>query len=206
MVPTVSLSRKQFRSLGNLKRIYFGLVNNKRELAKIFVFILQGLLGIAQKVTSSTCKKYYSFRILSEMRLHNLRKVAGMSKLKKKNVPTEAELEVLKVLWKRQPATVRQLHEELNKKQKSAYTTTLKMLQIMHEKGLVERDESNRAHIYKAIYTEEQTQSSILSNLINRAFDGSKFDLVVRALGETASAEEISEIRDLLDALEDNKK
>jgi predicted transcriptional regulator len=206
LVPTVSLSRKQFRSLGNLKRIYFGLVNNKRELAKIFVFILQGLLGIAQKVTSSTCKKYYSFRILSEMRLHNLRKVAGMSKLKKKNVPTEAELEVLKVLWKRQPATVRQLHEELNKKQKSAYTTTLKMLQIMHEKGLVERDESNRAHIYKAIYTEEQTQSSILSNLINRAFDGSKFDLVVRALGETASAEEISEIRDLLDALEDNKK
>ena len=129
-----------------------------------------------------------------------------MSKLKKKNVPTEAELEVLKVLWKRQPATVRQLHEELCKKQQSAYTTTLKMLQIMHEKGLVERDESNRAHIYKAIYSEEQTQTSILSNLINRAFDGSKFDLVVRALGETASAEEISEIRDLLDALEDNKK
>jgi predicted transcriptional regulator len=129
-----------------------------------------------------------------------------MSKLKKKNVPTEAELEVLKVLWKMQPATVRQLHEELNKRQKSAYTTTLKMLQIMHEKKLVERDETNRAHIYKAIYSEKQTQSSILSNLINRAFGGSKFDLVVRALDDTASAEEISEIRDLLDSLEDNKK
>ncbi|TDF35539.1 BlaI/MecI/CopY family transcriptional regulator [Alteromonadaceae bacterium M269] len=129
-----------------------------------------------------------------------------MSKFKKKNVPTEAELEVLKVLWKTQPATVRQIHEELNKKQSSAYTTTLKMLQIMHEKGLVERDETNRAHIYKAIYSEEQTQSSILSNMITKAFGGSKFDLVVRALGETASTEEISDIRDLLDSLEENKK
>lgn len=129
-----------------------------------------------------------------------------MSQQKNKNVPTEAELEVLKVLWRKEPATVRQLHEEINKRQKCAYTTTLKMLQIMHEKGLVERDESNRAHIYRAIYSEEQTQKSILSNVVAKAFGGSKFDLVVRALGETASTEEITEIRHLLDALEDNKK
>jgi predicted transcriptional regulator len=129
-----------------------------------------------------------------------------MSKSKFKNVPTEAELEVLKVLWKKEPATVRQLYEEINKKQKCAYTTTLKMLQIMHEKELVSRDESNRAHVYTAIYSEEQTQKSILSNIVAKAFGGSKFDLVVRALGETASTEEISEIRNLLDELEDSKQ
>jgi len=82
------------------------------------------------------------------------------------------------------------------------YTTVLKMLQIMHEKGLVERDESSRAHIYKAIYSEEQTQSSMVKDMLNKAFGGSKSHLVMRALGKSPSAQELAEIRALLDSLE----
>lgn len=125
---------------------------------------------------------------------------------KNKLVPTSAELELLKILWKIEPATVRQVHEKANTRQKSAYTTTLKMFQIMHEKGFVLRDDSKKAHIYNAIYSQEQTQNSIIKDTLQKVFGGSKFDLVVRALGDTTSADEISEIRHLLDSLEKKEK
>lgn len=126
---------------------------------------------------------------------------------KNKRVPTSAELNILNVLWRIQPATVRTLHEHISESQKIGYTTVLKMLQIMHEKGLVTRDESTRAHVYSAAYSVEHTQSSLLSDIVNKAFGGSRFDLVMRALGdEKASAKEINEIRTLLDSLEKNNK
>lgn len=121
---------------------------------------------------------------------------------KNKTVPTAAELELLKILWKIEPATVRRVHEAVNADHKAAYTTTLKMFQIMHEKGFVKRDESARAHVYTANYSQEQTQSSIIKDMLSKAFGGSKFDLVVRALGDSTSSDEIAEIRGLLDSLE----
>lgn len=127
-----------------------------------------------------------------------------MNKKNGKNVPTSAELALLKVLWEIGPATVRQVHESVSQ-HRSAYTTTLKMLQIMHEKGLVARDESNRAHVYSAVSSQEQMQSSLVTDMVSKAFGGSRFDLVVRALGETTSNQEIAEIRKLLDSLEQNK-
>ena len=125
---------------------------------------------------------------------------------KQQFVPTSAELALLKVLWQLEPATVRQVHEHINKTQKAGYTTVLKMFQIMHEKGLVARDDSSRAHIYTAIYSEQQTQSSMVKDLIKKVFSGSKYSLVVRALGEQASNKEINEIRDFLNELEQKNK
>jgi predicted transcriptional regulator len=121
-------------------------------------------------------------------------------------VPTSAELNLLNILWRIGPATVRQVHDYVCKSHNTGYTTVLKLFQIMHEKGLVSRDESNRAHIYSAAYSEVQTQSSMVKDMVSKAFGGSKFDLVVRALGETASSDEIAEIRDLLNTIEKNKK
>jgi BlaI family penicillinase repressor len=129
-----------------------------------------------------------------------------MTKVKHQTVPTRAELELLKVLWKHGPATVRQVHESNDKNQLGAYTTTLKVLQIMYEKGLVERDASTRAHIYQAINSKAQTQQSFVKEMLAKVFGGSKFELVMRALGDAASTEEIAEIRLLLDSLENNKK
>jgi BlaI family penicillinase repressor len=125
---------------------------------------------------------------------------------KNKIVPTTAELNLLNVLWRLGTATVREVHDLVNKTHATGYTTILKMFQIMHEKGLVARDESNRAHVYKATYSEVQTQSSMVKDMLNRAFRGSKYDLVVRALGEKTSSNEIAEIRQLLDNLEQSNK
>ena len=125
---------------------------------------------------------------------------------KNKLVPTSAELELLKILWKIEPASVRQIHEVVKSRQNFAYTTTLKMFQIMHKKGFVRRDESAKAHVYSAIYSQEQTQNSIIKDTLLKVFGGSKFDLVVRALGDTTSVDEISEIRQLLDTLEKKEK
>ncbi|MFT5521858.1 MAG: BlaI family penicillinase repressor [Enterobacterales bacterium] len=125
---------------------------------------------------------------------------------KNKIVPTPAELNLLNVLWRLSTATVREVHDLVNKTHVTGYTTILKMFQIMHEKGLVSRDETNRAHIYKATYSEVQTQSSIVKDILNKAFGGSKYDLVVRALGEKISSNEIAEIRQLLDSLEQSNK
>ncbi len=116
--------------------------------------------------------------------------------------PTEAELTLLNVLWNMGPATVRQIHEVVSTTQKTGYTTVLKILQIMHEKSLVIRDESNRAHVYAAAYSQTQTQSSLIKDLIGKAFGGSTSKLVMRAIDDSTSDQEINDIRQLLNSLE----
>lgn len=121
--------------------------------------------------------------------------------------PTDSELAILRVLWSRGPSTVRDVHEELNQTAPTGYTTVLKLLQIMTEKGLVVRDEANRAHIYEPRYSEHKTQRQILSDLTDRAFGGSAAKLVVQALsGRKATAEELNAIRELLDRLEGDSR
>jgi predicted transcriptional regulator len=115
--------------------------------------------------------------------------------------PTEAELTLLNVLWNMGPATVRQIHDVVSQTQKTGYTTVLKILQIMHEKSLVIRDESNRAHVYAAANSQIQTQSSLIKDLIGKAFGGSTSKLVMRAIDESTSEEEIDDIRQLLNSL-----
>jgi len=111
--------------------------------------------------------------------------------------PTDAELTILRVLWGRGPSTVRQVAELLNRE--AGYTTVLKLLQIMTEKGLVVRDESARTHVYEAAYTEDQTQRQLVTDLLDRAFDGSAAKLVLQALASNkTSPQELDEIRKLL--------
>lgn len=119
--------------------------------------------------------------------------------------PTEAELTLLNILWKLGPATVRQVHEAVSETQKTGYTTVLKILQIMHEKALVIRDESNRAHVYAAANSQTVTQSSLLKDLVLKAFGGSTSNLVMRALDSSTSKEEIADIRQLLNELEQSE-
>ena len=117
--------------------------------------------------------------------------------------PTDAELAILRVLWRRGPSTVRDVHEELNRDGATGYTTVLKMLQIMTEKGHVVRDETERAHVYEARYSEQKTQRQLLSDLADRAFGGSAAKLVMQALsGRKATPEELGAIREFLDRLE----
>ena len=125
-----------------------------------------------------------------------------MSRDRKNIKPTEAELTLLNVLWQMGPVTVRQVHDVVSETQKTGYTTVLKILQIMHEKTLVIRDESNRAHDYAAAHSQVQTQSSLLKDLVSKAFGGSTSNLVMRALDESTSQEEIADIRQLLNELE----
>ena len=121
--------------------------------------------------------------------------------------PTDAELSILRVLWERGPSTVRDVHEELNNNTPTGYTTVLKLLQIMTEKGLVVRDEANRAHVYESRYGEQKTQRQLLSDLADRAFGGSATKLVMQALsGRKATAEELGAIRELLDRMEGDSK
>ncbi len=120
--------------------------------------------------------------------------------------PTESELEILSILWEMKEASVRQVHERLAQNKETGYTTTLKIMQIMHSKGLVARDESSRSHIYRPATNKKETQSSLLKNLMNTAFGGSAQNLVMQALGqEKPSKEELEEIRAFLDQLEHNK-
>ena len=116
--------------------------------------------------------------------------------------PTDAELAILRVLWERGPSTVRQVHEVLSTPDRpTAYTTALKLLQIMTEKGLVRRDESDRTHVYHSRLSEEQTQRQLVRDLLERAFGGSPSKLVMQALNaKRATAEELSEIRKLIEA------
>lgn len=114
--------------------------------------------------------------------------------------PTDAELAILRVLWQRGPSTVRQVHEIVAEGRPLAYTTTLKLLQIMTEKGIVRRQELGRGHLYQARYGEEETQRRLVGDLLDRAFGGSAAKLVMQALAATrATAEERRLIRDLLD-------
>jgi predicted transcriptional regulator len=114
--------------------------------------------------------------------------------------PTEGELALLRVLWSRkEPMTVREVHAELSRTKDTAYTTVLKMLTIMAEKGLVRRDESERSHTYVAVHPEPVVQSSLLNDLMRRAFSGSALKLVQRALDDdTASAEDLEAISKLI--------
>lgn len=110
--------------------------------------------------------------------------------------PTDSELEILQVLWQKGNCTVRQVHEELAKNKDSGYTTTLKLMQIMHDKGLVIRDSSAKTHIYSAVISEKHTQKSAVEKMINTLFKGSATDLVMQALGHhKASKKEIEEIK-----------
>ncbi|HYU79881.1 MAG TPA: BlaI/MecI/CopY family transcriptional regulator [Vicinamibacterales bacterium] len=114
--------------------------------------------------------------------------------------PTDAELAILRVLWERGPCTVRQVHEVLADTRDTGYTTTLKLMQIMADKGLATRNESARTHIYTAAVGEEQTQRQLVKDLVDRAFGGSAATLVLRALSaEGTSREELREIRRLID-------
>ena len=120
--------------------------------------------------------------------------------------PTDAELAILSVLWDRGPSTVREVHDILSATHDSGYTTVLKLMQIMTDKGLVTRDESQRAHVYSPREGEQKTQRQLLGDLIDRAFGGSPAKLVMQALSASrASAEELSAIRRLLDEMEEKK-
>ena len=116
--------------------------------------------------------------------------------------PTDAELSILRILWDRGPSTVRQVHDELARERPAAvYTTALKLLQIMIEKGLVDRDERDRTHIYRARLSEETTQRQLVRDLLDRAFGGSAGKLVMQALAtKRASAEELRDIRKAIDS------
>ena len=116
--------------------------------------------------------------------------------------PTESELEILQVLWEKDKASVREVHEELLKTKEAGYTTTLKLMQIMFEKGLVSRDDSFKTHIYKASVSREKTQQHLLGKMINSLFGGSSTELVLQALGNhKASPAELEEIQQLLNNL-----
>jgi BlaI family transcriptional regulator, penicillinase repressor len=121
--------------------------------------------------------------------------------------PTDAELAILRVLWERGPSTVREVHEAVSRTHDSGYTTILKLLQIMIDKRLVVRDESQRAHVYAARETEQRTQRQLLGDLIDRAFGGSPAKLVMQALsGSKTTAEELTAIRRMLEQMEGGAK
>jgi len=121
--------------------------------------------------------------------------------------PTEAELSILRVLWQRGPSTVREVWEELRPEQGTGYTTVLKTMQIMFDKGLLKRNETERSHVYAAARSREQTQRQVVGHLLERLFSGSAPQLVMQALaGSKASSEELAEIRKLLDKMEGGPK
>lgn len=118
--------------------------------------------------------------------------------MKERKKPTEAELGILRVLWAKGPSTVREVAEAMGRA--SAYTTVLKLLQIMTEKGLVVRDERARTHVYEAAFSEAHTQKQLVTDLLDRVFDGSAAKLVLHALSTgKATAAELAEIRKLID-------
>ncbi len=117
--------------------------------------------------------------------------------------PTESELEILQVIWKMGQCTVRDVHDELTKNKEAGYTTTLKLMQIMHDKGLVERDTSAKTHLYKALITRGQAEQTAIDKIISTVFKGSTSNLVIQALGNhRASKDEIEAIKNYLEKFE----
>ncbi|MCB0699930.1 MAG: BlaI/MecI/CopY family transcriptional regulator [Chitinophagales bacterium] len=117
--------------------------------------------------------------------------------------PTDGELEILSILWDKGPSSVRDVHETLEETKGSKYTTTLKLLQIMHEKGLVKRDTAAKVHIYEAIITKDSTQKQLINKIIDTVFDGSASQLVMQALGHhKTNAKELEAIKKYLDNLD----
>lgn len=126
---------------------------------------------------------------------------------KKTPKPSDSEMEVLQLLWKCGPLTVREVHEELNKKKDVGYTTTLKVMQRMNEKKLLTRETHERTHLYQAAITEDDTQSELLDRFLNSAFGGSSLKLVMQALGnKSTSKEDLAIIREHLDKIERGTK
>lgn len=121
--------------------------------------------------------------------------------------PTEAELEVLEILWENGPATVRQVNDRVNQRRETGYTTTLKIMQIMHNKGMLRRKEDGRMHIYQALLEEQATRQRLLDNFLETSFRGSAANLAMQALGNGApTKDELKQIRQLLDQLEGGKQ
>jgi len=121
--------------------------------------------------------------------------------------PTEAELEILQVLWENGPSTVRFVNERLNRKKRVGYTTTLKIMQIMTDKNLVRRNEDSRSHIYRAMIEREETQSILLDRFLQNTFGGSAMKLVVQALGNhKPSKDELEQIKEFIKQLEGGKE
>ena len=124
--------------------------------------------------------------------------------------PTDAELEILQILWKQGASTVRFVNEAQNKQREVGYTTTLKMMQVMHDKKLLKRDASQRTHVYEANISQEETQKRLLDRMMDTVFGGSAMNLVMQALGnKRTSKKELKEIKDLIqkmEAEEQNKK
>ena len=117
--------------------------------------------------------------------------------------PTDAELEILYILWDKGASSVRDINDLLNTRKDVGYTTTLKFMQIMNEKGLVERDTASKTHIYKAIVRENETKNHLMTDFINVAFQGSAMNLVMQALGNTKSSpQELLELKSLINKLE----
>ena len=124
--------------------------------------------------------------------------------IKKVPRPTEAELAILDVLWSRGRATVREVYEELYENDGGGYTTALKLLQVMHAKGLVERDDTQRAHVFRANVTRDTARSRLLGPIVQQLFGGKPMDLVLSVLGtgDAPGPEEVAQVRELLDRLE----
>ena len=121
------------------------------------------------------------------------------------SAPSDAELAILTVLWRCGPSTVREVHQTLAKE--TGYTSTLKQMQVMHEKGLLRRSERYRSHVYEAAVSKEESQAQMAGDLMNRAFEGSAKNLVLGALtAQRASAEDLDEIRQMLDEFEEGRK
>jgi BlaI family transcriptional regulator, penicillinase repressor len=125
----------------------------------------------------------------------------------KNNKPTESELEILGILWEKGSGTVRDVHEVLEKSKDAGYTTTLKLMQIMHEKGLLKRDTSSKTHVYEAAISQESTQQQLLNKMIDTVFNGSASQLVLQALGNhRSSQEELDKIKQYLNEIEQQQK
>ena len=121
--------------------------------------------------------------------------------------PTDSELEVLALIWQRGALTVRQIHDQIKRSRDIGYTTTLKIMQIMFEKGMLTRSKQGKTHLYKAVESQQKTQDGLVNKMVNTAFHGSAKDLVMQALGSTKTSKaELDEIRAYLDKIEKEKK
>ena len=127
--------------------------------------------------------------------------------MKKKHTPTEAELEILQILWQIGPSSVRAVNDILNEEREVGYTTTLKIMQIMNDKGLVERDTGQRTHIYHSIAKENDTQKNLLDSFIEKTYRGSAMRMIMQALGrQEASQQELEELKKIIDQIEKQNK
>jgi BlaI family transcriptional regulator, penicillinase repressor len=121
--------------------------------------------------------------------------------------PTDSELEILNILWEKGPSTVRAVHEVLGKTKDAGYTTTLKLMQIMHDKTLLKRDADKKSHVYTANVSQEKTQGQLVQRMIDNVFNGSASQLVMQALGNhNTNSEELDEIRKYLEEIERKNK